>query len=199
MIPNSAHNQDLAPDDILSGVSLNYEWRQLVVPILYEGLFRYISEITDETERQTFIARVDALIDDIYTPEVATMATYHEAERTTTQAIPANTQTPVIWSTGGTSPLFSFVTVPDTGIATVSFRVKLSQSPIAIKTVFLIHNGVEHTRHDIRVNTGNQWLNLTTVLEVTAGDTFRLDVLSPSAMTVLVDDFTPKLSMVIVP
>lgn len=128
----------------------------------------------------------------------ATMATYHEAERTTTQSITANTQTPIIWTTGGTPPLFSFVSIPASGIATVSFRVKLQSAVGAVKTAFLIHNGVEVTRHDIRVNTANQWLNLSYVMEVEVGDTFRVDVLCPQAMTVQVDDFTPKLSMVIV-
>ena len=199
MIPNSNHNQDLAPDDTLSGVSLNYEWRQLVVPILYEGLFRYISEITDETERQTYIARVDALIDDIYTPEVTPMAEYHEATRASTQAIAANTDTKIQFNVGATPPQDWNVPVPAAGICTVTARVYLLSGVNGGKRARLLHNDVNIAELYYGSTAQAQLFSLSHVMEVDVGDYFSLEVNCVTASNSQIAPFVPKISMVIVP
>lgn len=195
-VPDSDNNASLPPD-VTTDAFFNYQWRKIVVPVIVDELFAIADTIETQPEQMDFESRIYQLIIDIYN-ESPPVATYHEAERTTTQAIAANTQTPIVWSTGGSPPLFSFVTAPATGIATVTGRVKLLSGAAAVKYCAIIHNGVEVARGDIRSTANQQWFNVSHVLEVEAGDTFRLDVYCLLASTVQIDDFTPKLSMVIV-
>lgn len=191
------HDELLSGDDLTTLV-LNFEWRRLVADALQSYLDRDANQLSD-TEYDDAKERIYLLIHDLYTVEALSVpAHYQEAERTTTQAITANTQTPIQWSTGGTPPLFSFVTIGATGTATVAVRLKMTSAVGAVKTMFLIKNGVEVVRHDRRVNTANEWVDFAYVLSVASGDTLRVDVLCPQAMTVQIDDFTPKLSVVVV-
>lgn len=195
MIPTTDHNEDLAPDDSLSGVLINHQWRQIIVPILYEGLYRYLKDITDETEQQTFISRVDALIDDIYTP--VAMANYRQAERGTTQAIPANTLTKIQFQTGANPPQDWDVPASYDGICTITARVWMNGGT-GLKYARLLHNGNEIVRADFRSTGTVQFFQMSHVLEVVSTDVFNLEVYSLQATTVQVADFTPKISMVIV-
>ena len=65
MIPDSDHNETLAGDTLYS-VSLNYQWRKIVIPFVISGMEQIAAAIEDETERQEFEARYGALIDDFY-------------------------------------------------------------------------------------------------------------------------------------
>ena len=196
MIPNSAHNQDLAPDDVLSGVSLNYEWRQLVVPILYDGLFRYLNDITNEIERQTYIARVDALIDDIYTPEVTMLKDFHAVARITTQAIGAGTPTLVQWSTGSDYDAANPTRLATgAGTNTITANVHFSSASASVGHVAIKKNGAilqMQTLDGLATN----YVSIAAIDVSDNDDYYELEILSNQASTLQVSTFTPNMKAV---
>ena len=160
-------------------------------------LFAIADTIETQPEQMDFESRIYQLIIDIYN-ESPPVATYHEAIRATTQAIGAGSQTPVVWSSGGSPPLFSFVTVPVSGICTVSANIRIDSAVAGTKQVILVHSGVEIARVYYATTGLAQMFSISSILEVAAGDTFRVDVLCGVASTVMITPFEPKISMVIV-
>jgi microcystin-dependent protein len=65
VIPTSAHNEALSGDTLYSAF-LNYEWREIVVPMIVQGLESLAATIEDETDRQDFEVLYGALLDDLY-------------------------------------------------------------------------------------------------------------------------------------
>lgn len=68
-VPSSAHNEALA-GDILYSVSLNFEWRKLIVPLVISGLEALAATIEDESDLQDFETLYGALIDDLYDEDI---------------------------------------------------------------------------------------------------------------------------------
>jgi microcystin-dependent protein len=65
VIPTSAHNEALSGDTLYSAF-LNYEWREIIVPMIVQGLESLAATIEDETDRQDFEVLYGALLDDLY-------------------------------------------------------------------------------------------------------------------------------------
>lgn len=86
-IPTVDHNEALSGDTLYS-VFLNFQWRQILVPIIIAGLFDIADTISDEGDKQDFENRIGLLIDDLYNDEagdldftpVGTIAAYPSDE-----------------------------------------------------------------------------------------------------------------------
>jgi hypothetical protein len=203
LLPDSEHNEALA-GDTLYNVSFNYEWRKIVVYELSASMARIAATIEDETEYDTFVARVDAMIEDFYSSE--TMVTEsHEAIRSTTIAIAANTPTLVNFTTGGipsiggNPPHPERVPVPMAGNAVVTARLSITSVTAGVKLMKLLHNGTEINRVDYRVSSQAHYLHVSHTMEVADGDYFGLEVESLVAATVQITPYTPRLAIVVAP
>lgn len=73
--PTSDHNEPLAGDTLYT-VRFNSEWRPVVVEILERAFNRLAIGVTDETEQDTFNARIEAMIEDFYTEEVSVVSDF---------------------------------------------------------------------------------------------------------------------------
>lgn len=75
MIPNSGHNEALAGDTLYS-VSLNYEWRKIIVAAVNQHLDALAATIEDESDLEDFEVRSGALLEDFYDDAVTTADLY---------------------------------------------------------------------------------------------------------------------------
>lgn len=125
------------------------------------------------------------------------VASYHAAERGSTQAIAANTDTKIQYQFGATPPQDWNVPVPSAGICTVTARVYLLSAATGAKRARLLHNDVNIAELYYGSAANAQLFVLSHVLEVQAGDYFSLEVNCLTASTAQISPFTPKLSMVI--
>ena len=65
MIPDSEHNEILVGDTLYQ-ISLNYEWREVLIPFVIEAINAIAAAIDDPTDLTTFENRANALIEDFY-------------------------------------------------------------------------------------------------------------------------------------
>lgn len=125
----------------------------------------------------------------------SSMATYQSIERATTQAIPANTLTKIIFPnvTGLGTDLY----VTETGIAVITARVAVVSGSAGLQYARLLHEGAEVARDDNRATAVAQYFELTEVREVDAGDEIALEVYALNGTTAQTTPFTPQIKLVI--
>lgn len=143
---------------------------------------------------------IGSALEEILTVQEAGMtANYQEVERTTTQAVPANTLTKISFANPSGLP-DGDVNVPifTGGICTVTARAYVGAGSAGLQYARLLHNGSVIAKDDNRSNSTLQYFELTHVLEVDDGDTFSVEVFALNGTTVQASEFTPKISMVII-
>lgn len=177
MIPDSDHNQVLTPD-VLSGVSLNYEWRKIVVGILERELPKLAPVDISENDLQTYEARIGALIEDIYTVETQQTMSWVDFNlfRTSNQAIVAGANT-ITWQFGSvfdnSNPTRLATDAPGMMIITAHFQVSAPSGRTLL--VNIRKNGGEvvgHYQHNVGLTL--QRCTLTTQDFAFAGDYYEL-------------------------
>lgn len=194
--PNIAHNAEIV-GDTLHNISLNYKWRQIVGGQLSRLLHRKYWTGT-EAEIDTALNQLHDLIHDLYTTEANQVATYRQAVRGSSQAIPANTLTKIQFQTGALPPQDWDIPTTVAGVCTVTARVAVVSGSNALQYARLLHNGNEIARDDNRSTGQIQYFEMTQILEVADTDYFNLEVYAQLGTTVQIAPFTPLVSMVII-
>ena len=158
---------------------------------------RYQWEDMTDIEWDEIESAIGAALTEILTEQAASsMANYQEIERTSTQSIPANTVTNVIFP--NVTGLGTDVYLLDDGIATINARLAVTSGNAQLQYVRMLLNDVEIARDDNRSTSSQQYFEMTTVAEVDSGDVVKLQVYALGGTTVQITPFFPQVRVVTV-
>jgi len=204
MIPSSEHNEILV-DDELTTISFNYQWRQIIAPILQTGLGKWSSTIDDAADRETFDLRCLALYEDFYNEEIVpTNVKAFTVERTTTSFALAHSAWQPIPVDDGKNPTgvadFSsvYIKILEGGLWSVNLimSVRNAATNASLKLASL-RNRTQNNRPCIGVSTNlgasaivRHWNALHDIFECDDGDEFEFELFSTLSNATIESDGT---------
>lgn len=154
-----------------------------------------VNSVIENWNNRTLEPLVQALSDDNGCGISTMTATYQSIERTSTQVIPANVVTNIIFP--NVTALGTNVYVLDDGIATINARLACFSGNAQIQLAILLLNDIEIARDDNRSTSSQQYFEMTAIHEVDSGDEIKLQVYALGGTTVQIVPFTPQVRMVI--
>lgn len=188
----------LSADESVNRLILLSERSQLIaIKALQIAENRTAWESMEDTAWDEIEAAVSAALTEILTEQAASsMAEYQEIERTSTQSIPANTVTNVIFP--NVTGLGTDVYLMNDGIATINARLAVTSGNAQLQYVRMLLNDIEIARDDNRSTSSQQYFEMTAVAEVDAGDVVKLQVYALGGTTVQITPFFPQVRVVTV-
>jgi hypothetical protein len=197
--PLSAHNAAL-PEDVMTTITLNHEWREIVGGQLSRLLHRQYWTGT-ESDIDDALQKLHQLLIDLYTTESGgSMAVHKSAHRTTDINFSAGLDVPIQWTEGDYDPTHnSRIYADNSGIGLLTANAHIATlSTTNLEFLALRRNGTETLgRSHFQVGVQNSEHSVSWTGQVAAGDYFEMVARAGSNSKISVLNYNPNIGMTI--